>query len=59
MLKHKKRLQQHNKVKKVTQDEVAALVTKINNDKNNAIAEINKQTTAQGVTTEKIMVSQC
>ncbi|HCV8130354.1 TPA: DUF1542 domain-containing protein [Staphylococcus aureus] len=39
--------------KKVTQDEVAALVTKINNDKNNAIAEINKQTTAQGVTTEK------
>ena len=58
MLKHKKRLQQHNKVK-VTQDEVAALVTKINNDKNNAIAEINKQTTAQGVTTEKIMVSQC
>lgn len=33
--------------KKVTQDEVAALVTKINNDKNNAIAEINKQTTAQ------------
>lgn len=45
--------------KKVTQDEVAALVTKINNDKNNAIAEINKQTTAQGVTTEKIMVSQC
>lgn len=31
--------------KKVTQDEVAALVTKINNDKNNAIAEINKQTT--------------
>ncbi|SBC20464.1 fmtB protein [Staphylococcus aureus] len=53
MLKLKKRLQQHNKVKKVTQDEVAALVTKINNDKNNAIAEINKQTTAQGVTTEK------
>ena len=44
---------------KVTQDEVAALVTKINNDKNNAIAEINKQTTSQGVTTEKIMVSQC
>ncbi|SUL20270.1 FmtB protein [Staphylococcus aureus] len=39
--------------KKVTQDEVAALVTKINNDKNNAIAEINKQTTSQGVTTEK------
>ncbi len=39
--------------KKVTQDEVATLVTKINNDKNNAIAEINKQTTAQGVTTEK------
>ncbi|HDH5626788.1 TPA: DUF1542 domain-containing protein [Staphylococcus aureus] len=39
--------------KKVTQDEVAALVTKINNDKNNAIVEINKQTTAQGVTTEK------
>ncbi|HCV9358475.1 TPA: DUF1542 domain-containing protein [Staphylococcus aureus] len=39
--------------KKVTQDEVAAFVTKINNDKNNAIAEINKQTTAQGVTTEK------
>ncbi|HDJ7008971.1 TPA: DUF1542 domain-containing protein [Staphylococcus aureus Sa_TPS3186] len=39
--------------KKVTQDEVAALVTKINNDKNNAIAEINKQTTAQGVTTER------
>ena len=38
---------------------MAALVTKINNDKNNAIAEINKQTTAQGVTTEKIMVSQC
>ncbi|HDP5852103.1 TPA: DUF1542 domain-containing protein [Staphylococcus aureus] len=38
--------------KKVTQDEVAALVTKINNDKNNAIAEINKQTTSQGVTTE-------
>lgn len=32
---------------------MAALVTKINNDKNNAIAEINKQTTAQGVTTEK------
>lgn len=28
-------------------------MTKINNDKNNAIAEINKQTTAQGVTTEK------
>ncbi|EYO01255.1 LPXTG-anchored DUF1542 repeat protein FmtB [Staphylococcus aureus] len=39
--------------KKVTQDEVAALVTKINNDKNNAIAEINKQITSQGVTTEK------
>ncbi|SGT81008.1 LPXTG-anchored DUF1542 repeat protein FmtB [Staphylococcus aureus] len=39
--------------KKVTQDEVAALVTKINNDKNNAIAEMNKQTTSQGVTTEK------
>ncbi len=39
--------------KKVTQDEVSALVTKINNDKNNAIAEINKQTTSQGVTTEK------
>lgn len=39
--------------KKVTQDEVAALVTKINNDKNNAIAEINKQTRSQGVTTEK------
>lgn len=39
--------------KKVTQDEVAALVTKINNDKNNAIAEINKQTTAQGATTAK------
>lgn len=39
--------------KKVTQDEVAALVTKINNDKNNAIAEINKQTTSQGITTEK------
>ncbi|HCX0010306.1 TPA: DUF1542 domain-containing protein [Staphylococcus aureus] len=39
--------------KKVTQDEVAALVTKINNDKNNAIAEINKQTTSQDVTTEK------
>ncbi|HCY7156350.1 TPA: DUF1542 domain-containing protein [Staphylococcus aureus] len=39
--------------KKVTQDEVAALVTKINNDKNNAISEINKQTTSQGVTTEK------
>lgn len=39
--------------KKVMQDEVAALVTKINNDKNNAIAEINKQTTSQGVTTEK------
>lgn len=39
--------------KKVTQDEVAALVTKINNDKNNAIAEINKQTTSQGVTTAK------
>ncbi|HII1152827.1 TPA: SasC/FmtB family protein [Staphylococcus aureus] len=39
--------------KKVTQDEVAALVTKINNDKNNAIAEINKQTASQGVTTEK------
>ncbi|MGJ9828559.1 LPXTG-anchored DUF1542 repeat protein FmtB [Staphylococcus aureus] len=40
--------------KKVTQDEVAALVTKINNDKNNAIAEINKQiTSSQGVTTEK------
>lgn len=39
--------------KKVTQGEVAALVTKINNDKNNAIAEINKQTTSQGVTTEK------
>ncbi|HCX3645406.1 TPA: DUF1542 domain-containing protein [Staphylococcus aureus] len=39
--------------KKVTQDEVAALVTKINNDKNNAIAKINKQTTSQGVTTEK------
>ncbi|HDT5287998.1 TPA: DUF1542 domain-containing protein [Staphylococcus aureus] len=39
--------------KKVTQAEVAALVTKINNDKNNAIAEINKQTTSQGVTTEK------
>ncbi len=34
-------------------------VTKINNDKNNAIAEINKQTTSQGVTTKKIMVSQC
>ena len=47
------------KLKVTTQDEVAALVTKINNDKNNAIAEINKQTTAQGVTTEKIMVSQC
>lgn len=28
-------------------------MTKINNDKNNAIAEINKQTTSQGVTTEK------
>ncbi|MBE5676982.1 DUF1542 domain-containing protein [Staphylococcus sp. SS87] len=39
--------------KKVTQDEITALVTKINNDKNNAIAEINKQTTDQGVTTEK------
>lgn len=28
-------------------------MTKINNDKNNAIAEINKQITSQGVTTEK------
>ncbi|HCU0555752.1 TPA: DUF1542 domain-containing protein [Staphylococcus argenteus] len=38
---------------KVTRDEITAFVTKVNNDKNNAIAEINKQTTAQGVTTEK------
>lgn len=38
---------------KVTQDEITALVTKINNDKNNAITEINKQTTIQGVTAEK------
>ncbi|HFU7108790.1 TPA: LPXTG-anchored DUF1542 repeat protein FmtB [Staphylococcus aureus] len=38
---------------RASQADIDGLVTKINNDKNNAIAEINKQTTAQGVTTEK------
>ncbi len=46
--------------KKVTQDEVAALVTKINNDKNNVIAEINKNKLQHKVSQlKKIMVSQC